>query len=213
MDGEIGTSSSVRIGTLEARKANITRETGETQISVDINLDGTGDYRIKTGNGMFDHLLAQLSRHGLIDLEISAHGDTEVGWHHLVEDTAISLGRALKDAVGDALGITRTAHSYVPLDETLAFVAIDLSGRGYAMVDAQLGDTDLGGLSGSLVHHFLETFALEGKFNLHVRLLSGANNHHKAEAIFKALARALRAASEHDERRMGGVPSTKGVIG
>ena len=198
---------------MKPRKAQIARETGETQISVVINLDGTGDYRIETGNGMFDHLLAQLSRHGLIDLEVSAHGDVEVGWHHLVEDTAISLGRALKDAVGNARGIVRTAHSYVPLDETLAFVAVDLSGRGYAVIDAKIGDADLGGLSGSLIHHFLESFALEGKFNLHVRLLSGANNHHKAEAIFKALARALRAAAEYDERRASDVPSTKGVIG
>lgn len=198
---------------MKPRKAQIARETGETQISVVINLDGTGDYRIETGNGMFDHLLAQLSRHGLIDLEVSAHGDIEVGWHHLVEDTAISLGRALKDAVGDARGIVRTAHSYVPLDETLAFVTVDLSGRGYAVIDAKIGDGDLGGLSGSLVHHFLESMALEGKFNLHVRLISGSNNHHKAEAIFKALARALRAAAEYDERRASDVPSTKGVIG
>ena len=198
---------------MESRKANIDRQTGETQISVAIDLDGVGDYSIKTGNGMFDHLLAQLSRHGLIDLEIEAQGDIEVGWHHLVEDTAICLGRALQEAVGDARGITRTAHSFVPLDETLAFVAVDLSGRGYAVIDASIGESDLGGLSGSLVHHFLESFALEGKFNLHVRLLSGANNHHKAEAIFKALARAMRTAAERDDRRMSNVPSTKDVIG
>ena len=198
---------------MESRKASIDRRTGETQISVAIDLDGVGDYSIKTGNGMFDHLLAQLSRHGLIDLEIEAQGDIEVGWHHLVEDTAICLGRALQEAVGDAWGITRTAHSFVPLDETLAFVAVDLSGRGYAVIDASMGEADLGGLSGSLVHHFLESFALEGKFNLHVRLLSGANNHHKAEAIFKALARAMRIAAERDERRMSNVPSTKDVIG
>ena len=198
---------------MESRKANIDRRTGETQISITIDLDGVGDYNIETGNGMFDHLLAQLSRHGLIDLEIEAQGDVEVGWHHLVEDTAICLGRALNEAVGDAHGITRTAHSFVPLDETLAFVAVDLSGRGYAVIDASIGESDLGGLSGSLIHHFLESFALEGKFNLHVRLLSGANNHHKAEAIFKALARAMRIAAERDERRMSNVPSTKDVIG
>ena len=130
---------------MESRKANIDRRTGETQISITIDLDGIGDYSIKTGNGMFDHLLAQLSRHGLIDLEIEAQGDIEVGWHHLVEDTAICLGRALKEAVGDARGITRTAHSFVPLDETLAFVAVDLSGRGYAVIDASIGESDLGG--------------------------------------------------------------------
>ncbi len=198
---------------MESRKANIDRRTGETQISVAIDLDGVGDYNIKTGNGMFDHLLAQLSRHGLIDLEIEAEGDIEVGWHHLVEDTAICIGRALREALGDSRGITRTAHSFVPLDETLAFVAVDLSGRGYAVIDAPIGEADLGGLSGSLIHHFLESFALEGKFNLHVRLPAGANNHHKAEAIFKALARAMRIAAERDERKMGGVPSTKDVIG
>ena len=162
---------------------------------------------------MFDHLLAQISRHGLIDLEVAADGDSHVGWHHLVEDTAISLGRAVGEALGDAGGITRTAHAFVPLDETLAFAAVDLGGRGYAVIDADIGEADLGGLSGSLIGHFLESFAHEGKFNLHVRLLYGANNHHKAEAVFKALARALRAASERDPRRAGMVPSTKDVIG
>ena len=162
---------------------------------------------------MFDHLLAQISRHGLIDLEVAAEGDSHVGWHHLVEDTAISLGRAVGEALGDARGITRTAHAFVPLDETLAFAAVDLGGRGYAVIDADIGEADLGGLSGSLIGHFLESFAHEGKFNLHVRLLYGTNNHHKAEAVFKALARALRAASERDPRRAGGVPSTKDVIG
>lgn len=198
---------------MESRKANIARRTGETQISVAIDLDGTGHCRIQTGSGMFDHLMAQLSRHGLMDLEITATGDVEVGWHHLVEDTAICLGRALREAVGEARGITRTAHSYVPLDEALAFVAVDFGGRGYAVIDAPIGEGDLGGLSGSLIHHFLESLALEGKFNLHARLLYGANNHHKAEAIFKALARTLRAAAERDERRASGIPSTKDVIG
>lgn len=198
---------------MEQRTGSVSRETSETRISVSVDLDGTGEYRIETGCGMFDHLLAQISRHGLIDLEVAAEGDSHVGWHHLVEDTAISLGRAVGEALGDARGITRTAHAFVPLDETLAFVAVDLGGRGYAVIDADIGEADLGGLSGSLIGHFLESFAHEGKFNLHVRLLYGANNHHKAEAVFKALARALRAASERDPRRAGGVPSTKDVIG
>jgi len=195
------------------RTAKLSRETGETNIAIELDIDGTGSYRIETGNGMFDHLLAQLSRHGLIDLTVSASGDVNTGWHHLVEDTGILLGRTLSEAVGEAKGITRTAHAYVPLDETLAFVALDFGGRGYAVVDAEMSDSDLGGLSPSLIRHFLETLALEAKFNLHVRLLAGANSHHKAEAIFKALARSLRAALTHDPRRKGEVPSTKGVIG
>ena len=198
---------------MEQRKGSVSRETSETRISVSVDLDGTGEYRIETGCGMFDHLLAQISRHGLIDLEVAAEGDSHVGWHHLVEDTAISLGRAVRDALGDASGITRTAHAFVPLDETLAFAAVDLGGRGYAVIDADIGEADLGGLSGSLIGHFLESFAHEGKLNLHVKLLYGANNHHKAEAVFKALARALRTASERDPRRVGGIPSTKDVIG
>jgi len=198
---------------LKQRRGNVSRETAETRISVAVDLDGTGEYRIDTGCGMFDHLLAQISRHGLIDLEVMAEGDSHVGWHHLVEDTAISLGRAMQDAVGDARGITRTAHAFVPLDETLAFAAVDLGGRGYAVIDADIGEADLGGLSGSLIGHFLEILAHEGKFNLHVRLLYGANDHHKAEAVFKALARALRTASERDARRAERIPSTKDVIG
>ena len=161
---------------------------------------------------MFDHLLAQLSRHGLIDLNISAKGDTQVGWHHLVEDVGIMLGRAIREAVGDGRGITRMAHSYVPLDEALALVVVDFGGRGYAVIEADLGDSDLGGLPGDLIRHFLESLAREGSFNLHVRVLSGLNNHHKAEAIFKGLARAMRAALTLDERIAGEVPSTKGTI-
>jgi imidazoleglycerol-phosphate dehydratase len=198
---------------LTSRTARLSRETGETKITVELNIDGRGDYEIATGNGMFDHMLAQLSRHGLIDLSVSAQGDTAVGWHHLVEDTAILTGRALLQAVGDARGITRTAHAYVPLDEALALVAVDFGGRGYAVVDADLGPSDMGDLSPQLVHHFLETLALEGRFNLHVRVMAGSSNHHKAEAVFKALARALRTALTLDPRRGGDVPSTKGTIG
>lgn len=197
----------------QARTANVSRETNETQISVGVNLDGVGEYRIDTGNGMFDHLLAQLSRHGLIDLDIAARGDTHVGWHHLVEDTGILLGRAVREAVGDASGIMRTAHSYVPLDEALALSVVDFGGRGYAVIDAAMSDSDLGALPAELIPHFLETLAREGGFNLHARILAGSSNHHKAEALFKSLARAMRAALEADARRGGSVPSTKGVIG
>ena len=198
---------------MSARKSKITRETSETQVSLEVNIDGHGRYEIDTGNGMLDHLLAQLSRHGLIDLTISAKGDVHVGWHHLVEDLGIVLGRALKEAVGDARGITRTAHSYVPLDEALALVVVDFGGRGYSVIEGEIGDSDLGDLPGDTVRHFLESMAREGSFNLHVRVLSGINNHHIAEGIFKALARALRAALTPDDRLGGDIPSTKGTIG
>ena len=195
-----------------ARMAKLSRETKETQVSVELDLDGRGRYEVNTGNGMFDHLLAQLSRHGLIDLKISAKGDVQSGWHHLVEDTAIVLGRALRQAVGEGRGITRTAHSCVPLDEALVLTVVDFSGRGYPVIDLALTDSDLAGLPGNMVNHFLEAFAREGCFNLHVRLMAGRNNHHKAEAAFKSLARALRAALTLDERLGDEVPSTKGTL-
>ena len=194
------------------RVGRLSRDTAETQISIELNIDGAGDYQLHVPNGMFEHLLAQLSRHGLIDLSVSADGDTEVGLHHLVEDVGIVLGRALADAVGEGAGIRRAAHTFMPLDETLAFTAVDFGGRGYSVIDAEIGDSDMGGLSGDLIRHFLESLAREGRFNLHVRIDSGVNNHHKAEAIFKSLARSLRAALELDPRRAGQVPSTKGTI-
>jgi len=197
---------------LEQRSSKLDRHTAETQVSLALDLDGRGQYEINTGNGMFDHLLAQLSRHGLLDLTLSAKGDVEVGWHHLVEDVGIVLGKALCEAVGDARGITRMAHAYVPLDEALALVVVDLSGRGYSVIDTALTDSDLGGLSGDLINHFLESFSREGGFNLHVRVLAGSNNHHRAEAVFKGLARALRAALTLDDRLQGQVPSTKGTL-
>ena len=195
------------------RTGRVVRNTTETQITVEIDLDGTGKHQLEVGNAMFEPLLAQLARHGPLDLTVKAKGDTEVGWHHLVEDTGIALGRALRDAVGDGRGIYRTGHSYVPLDEALALSVVDFGGRGYAAIDAEISDSDLAGLPANLVHHFLESLAREGNFNLHVRLLAGANNHHKAEAVFKSLARALRAALAPDERLAGEVPSTKGTIG
>ena len=198
---------------MSPRSSILKRETAETRVSVEFDLDGQGSYEIDTGNGMFDHMLAQLSRHGAMDLKVSAQGDVEVGWHHLVEDVGIVLGRALREAVGDARGITRMSHAYVPLDEALALAVVDFSGRGYAVIDSMLTESDLGGLSGSLIDHFLESFSREGAFNLHLRVLAGSNNHHKAEAAFKALARAVKAALTIDESRGGTVPSTKGKIG
>ena len=194
------------------RVSQSTRETQETKISVSVCLEGSGKYEIQTGNGMFDHLLAQIARHGLIDLTILAEGDIQVGWHHIVEDTAIVLGKAFKEAVSDGAGIVRMGHSYVPLDEALALTVVDYSGRGYSVIDAPMTESDLGGLPADLIRHFMETFSREGGFNLHVRVLAGMNNHHIAEATFKSLARSLKAALSNDPRREGAVASTKGTI-
>ena len=188
------------------------RETQETKISVSVCLDGSGEYEIRTGNGMFDHLLAQIARHGLIDLTILAEGDMQVGWHHIVEDTAIVLGKAFKEAVSDGAGIVRMGHTYVPLDEALALTVVDYSGRGYSVIDAPMTESDLGGLPADLIRHFMETFSREGGFNLHVRVLAGMNNHHIAEATFKSLGRSLKAALSNDPRQEGAVASTKGTI-
>ena len=196
----------------QPRTARYHRETGETRVTVELALDGTGKYSIDTGNGTLDHFLAQIARHGLLDLNVQAKGDLETGWHHTVEDVAISLGRALQEAVGDGRGIVRMGHAMVPLDEALARVALDLSGRGYSVVETGLTAEYVEHLPSDLVRHFLETFAAEGRFTLHARLLAGVNDHHKAEALFKALARALDDAVRLDPRRGGDVPSTKGVL-
>lgn len=198
---------------MEPRKATLERKTRETEISLSIDLDGQGNSQVSTGNGMLDHLITQLSRHGLIDITLQAKGDLETGWHHLVEDTAICLGRAFREAMGDGRGIHRMGHALVPLDESLAMVAVDLSGRGYAAVDCGLEGQMAETLPGEMVQHFLESFALEAKINLHARIMAGQNAHHKAECLFKALAKSLRYALERDPRTEGQVPSTKGTIG
>ena len=195
-----------------ARISKIVRETGETKISLKLNLDGDGSNAITTGSGMFDHLIAQISRHGLIDIKLDVKGDTEVGWHHTIEDTAIVLGRAINEAIGEGKGIVRMGHSFVPLDECLALVAIDFSGRGYSVIKSTITSEDLGQLSGGLIEHFLETLAREGKFNMHITMLAGSNNHHKAESIFKGLARAIRQAASIDPRSKEEPTSTKGTI-
>ena len=194
------------------RVSQSTRETQETKISVSVCLEGSGKYEIQTGNGMFDHLLAQIARHGLIDLTILAEGDIQVGWHHIVEDTAIVLGKAFKEAVSDGAGIVRMGHSYVPLDEALVLTVVDYSGRGYSVIDAPMTESDLGGLPADLIRHFMETLSREGGFNLHIRVLAGMNNHHIAEATFKSLARSLKAALSNDPRQEGAIASTKGTI-
>ena len=197
---------------MESRRATIERHTSETKISLSLNLDGEGQHDISTGNGMLDHLLAQLSRHGLLDITIKADGDLSTGWHHLVEDTAITLGRAFREALGEGRGIHRMGHSFVPLDETLAMVAVDLSGRSHSSLDLSLDEEMVESLPGELVGHLLESFATEARINLHARILTGTNSHHKAEALFKALAKALRHAVELDPRSAGRIPSTKGTI-
>ena len=194
------------------RQASLRRETAETAITLSVNLDGQGQYQVNTGNGFLDHMVSQIARHGLFDLTLEAQGDTHVGWHHLVEDVAILLGRAFHQALGEVRGIRRMGHAIVPLDETLAMVALDWSGRGYAVVETTLDDTMVETLSGDLVRHFLESFALEAKINLHAKVLAGSSPHHKAEALCKALARALRDAVEPDPRAPGQVPSTKGTL-
>lgn len=198
--------------TLPGRRAAYSRETTETTVSMEINLDGHGDSQIETGLGMLDHLLAQLTRHGFIDLRVTARGDALPDAHHLVEDVAIALGRALRQAIGEGRGIQRMGHALVPLDEALAQVVVDFSGRGYAVVETQLKSTSVGNLAGELIGHFLERLALEGGLTLHASVLAGSDPHHKAEALFKALARALRQAVELDPRAAGEVPSTKGTV-
>ena len=191
------------------RSATITRETTETKISIELSLEGTGKFDIKTGSKMFDHLLTQLARHGLFDIKIHASGWDQ---HHVVEDVAISLGKALSEALGDKKGITRMGHAVVPMDEALALVAVDIGGRGYAVVEVTFKRKKIGDLESDMVRHFLESFAIEAKINIHAWLLAGINEHHKAESIFKALGRALDAATRIDERITGEVPSTKGII-
>jgi imidazoleglycerol-phosphate dehydratase len=196
----------------EPRRADVERRTRETTISLSLDIDGSGRYEVSTGIGMFDHMLEQLARHGLLDLRIDATGDIERDPHHLIEDTGLVLGQALNQALGERRGISRFGHAFAPMDEALALVAIDLGGRPYAAIDVTFDRDDIGQLPAENVKHFLEAFALEARMNLHVRLLSGENDHHRVEATFKALARALRAAVTIDERVADQVPSTKEVL-
>ena len=194
------------------RRATVARETKETQVRVELNLDGRGEAQIETGIGMLDHLLAQIGRHGLIDITVQARGDLPTDEHHTVEDVGLALGRALDEALGKREGIVRMADATVPLDEALASVAVDLSGRGYAVVDVAWTGERMGELPTDLVGHLLWSLASEGKLTLHARVLAGVNDHHKAEALFKALGRALGAASRPEPRVKGQVPSTKGKL-
>lgn len=194
------------------RASSLQRKTGETDITVTVNLDGQGIFEVDTGNGFLDHMVSQIARHGLFDITLHAVGDTHVGWHHLVEDVAIMLGRAFNQAIGEVKGIRRMGHSMAPLDETLARVVVDCSGRPYAVVNTGLDGLMVETLSGDLVGHFLESFALEGRINMHADILAGVSPHHKAEALCKALGRAMRDAVEIDPKSLGQIPSTKGTL-
>jgi imidazoleglycerol-phosphate dehydratase len=193
------------------RIATITRKTNETDITLTLELEGVGKHDITTGVPFLDHLLSHVAVHGVMDLSVNTKGDLHIDEHHTVEDVAIVLGQALAEALGNRAGIRRMGHAYVPMDEALAFVAIDLSGRPYAVIDATFDTPKIGALGTSLIPHFLESLATHAKMNLHGRVLYGRDDHHKAEALFKALGRALREAVELDPRRSG-VPSTKGVL-
>ena len=193
------------------RSANIERSTNETKISIELELDGTGQHSISTGVGFLDHMLTHIAVHGLFDLRIQAQGDLHIDVHHTVEDVALVLGAAFDQALGDRKGITRLGSFYVPMDETLAFAAIDLSGRPYCVVQAEWGQAPVGGIPTSLFPHFLESFSVTSRCNLHARILYGRDDHHKAEALFKAVARALDIATQIDSRRES-VPSTKGTL-
>ncbi len=191
------------------RIANIKRKTKETNINLELNIDGSGQQDINTGIKMFDHLLAQVAQHGRFDMKISATGNDQ---HHLIEDVAICLGRALVEALGEKRGIIRMADATVPMDDALAMVAVDISGRGYTVLELPFSDNDMAGFPTDLVRHFLESLAAEAKINLHARVIYGTNDHHKAEALFKALGRALDMATRTDERISGEVPSTKELL-
>ena len=194
------------------RTAEIRRDTKETQIRVSVNLDGTGVASLDTGIGFFDHMLDQIARHGLIDLDIVAKGDLHIDGHHTVEDVGITLGQAVAKAVGDKKGIRRYGHAYVPLDEALSRVVIDFSGRPGLIMNVPFKSGMIGTFDSQLAHEFFQGFANHAFVTLHIDNLRGENAHHQAETVFKAFARALRAALELDPRAPGTIPSTKGSL-
>ena len=193
------------------RKATVTRKTNETSIAVSLDVDGVGSAEIDTPIGFLTHMLTALAVHGLFDLAITATGDTWIDPHHTIEDTAITLGKAFDQALGERKRINRVGHAYVPMDESLGFVALDFSGRPYCVFDATWNTPTIGQFPSDLVEHFFESFAVHAKVTLHARILHGRNDHHKAEALFKAFARALRIATSIDPRRSD-IASTKGTV-
>ena len=194
------------------RTAEVSRKTAETDITVKLNLDGTGVSRLATGIGFFDHMLDQIARHGLIDLDIKAQGDLHIDGHHTVEDVGITLGQAVAKAVGDKKGLRRYGHAYVPLDEALSRVVIDFSGRPGLVLNIPFTSGMIGGFDTQLTHEFFQGFVNHANVTLHIDNLRGVNAHHQAETAFKAFARALRMALELDPRALGTIPSTKGSL-
>ena len=197
---------------MNARTAEVRRDTQETKVRVRVDLDGTGQAKLATGIGFFDHMLDQIARHGLIDLEIDAQGDLHIDGHHTVEDVGITLGMAVARAVGDKRGIIRYGHAYVPLDEALSRVVVDFSGRPGLHMDLPFKAGMIGGFDTQLTHEFFQGFANHALVTLHIDNLKGANAHHQCETIFKAFARALRMALAADARSAGAIPSTKGTL-
>ncbi|WP_404400916.1 imidazoleglycerol-phosphate dehydratase HisB [Pelagibacterium halotolerans] len=194
------------------RTASLERKTNETDIAVELNLDGTGTHEIATGVGFFDHMLDQLARHSLIDMTVRAKGDLHIDDHHTVEDVGIALGQAVKKALGDKMGIARYASSDLPMDGTLSRVALDVSGRAFLVWRVAFTSPKIGAFDTELVREFFQAFATNAGITLHAECFYGDNNHHIAESLFKALARALRQAIEIDPRAKDAVPSTKGVL-
>jgi imidazoleglycerol-phosphate dehydratase len=198
--------------TSTARRAHVARTTGETDVSVSLFLDGTGEHRIRTGIPFLDHMLAQLSTHGLFDLEIRAEGDLEIDDHHTNEDVGITLGQAFNQALGDRKGLVRFGHFSAPLDEALIEVVLDFSGRPYLVYGLEIPTQRVGTYDTQLTREFFQAFANHAGITLHLRQQAGINSHHIIEASFKAFARALRMATEMDPRRVGAIPSSKGVL-
>jgi len=196
----------------QSRQARVERQTRETEVLVELALDGSGQHRIVTGIGFLDHMLTHVAVHGLFDLQVQASGDLHVDQHHTVEDVALTLGQAFDRALGDRAGIVRIGSATVPMDESLAFVAVDLSGRPYAVDEMAWTGPTVGRLPVTLIPHFFQSFAVAARANVHARVLYGRDDHHKAEALFKALGRALDAATRVDPRRGGAIPSTKGAL-
>ena len=194
------------------RTATIQRQTSETSIEVELNLDGTGLYEVSTGIGFLDHMLEQLSRHSLIDLKVKTVGDLHVDQHHTTEDTGIAIGEAVLKALGDKRGITRYGHAYAPMDETLTRCALDISGRPWLVFKADFGTPRLGEWDTELIEHWFHSFAQAAGITLHIENLYGSNNHHVVESCYKSLARALRVAVEIDARKADAIPSTKGML-
>ncbi len=201
-----------RIDATPVRSAEVTRNTAETQITVRVNLDGTGQAKLHTGIGFFDHMLDQIARHGLLDLAVQAQGDLHIDGHHTVEDVGITLGQAVYRAIGDKKGIRRYGHAYVPLDEALSRVVVDFSGRPGLVMNVPFKSGMVGGFDTQLAHEFFQGFVNHALVTLHIDNLRGENAHHQAESVFKAFARALRDAVERDPRAAGTIPSTKGSL-